>query len=214
MPNTNSQPGNTRPLPDRATVTAYSLKTLTLPAGTSFYRVHSAEYSPFFYFRDAPVYRFDDPESLFGSLYISRDRIGAFAEAIARTLFTQQISSNKIIFKSNYKDSCLSTLRSKEPMDVIDLNNNINALKLGVTAELMSHDDYSWTQQWSRALYENQAQFDGIYYQAKHAPSSPSIAVFERFPESDFERLDSTPLNPLPLDILQYLDQAGVTIQP
>lgn len=214
MPQSESQSNKPLPLPEEE-FNEFELETITLPAGTSFFRIHPEKLSPFYYFRDAPEYRFDAPDGDFGALYLSRQRVGAFAETISRQFFDQALTAPRIIYLSRYADKQLCNLVSKRSMTLVDLTSNVNALIMGVGAQLMSDDDYSWTQQWSRGLYYHPARFDGIFYQAKHAPATQSVAAFERFPEGQFEFQGSIPLTgeQLPEEILKYLDKAGFSVK-
>lgn len=144
-------------------------------------------------------------------MYASQQKVGAFAETISRQFFEQRLSSPKILYWSRYSDRVITRVVPKQPLKVLDFTDNATQARLGATAQIMHSDDYSWTRKWACLSYNHPQTPQGIRYTARHAASTHSIAIFDRFGEVRFERKESIPLTPkeIPCEILEYLDRAG-----
>lgn len=203
-------------LPSQEDLDSIDLPIQEFPAGSIFYRIHHTQYSPFYFPNrhnnpdHKPGYRFDDPQADFGVMYMSCHKVGAFAETISRQFFGE-FTTNRVLFWQDYNDRRLTKIRTKQPISLVDLTSGPNLLRLGVDAQLSSSDDYSWTQRWARQLYDHRDEIDGIYFPARHAPETRSLALFERFSPQNLEIVASLGLTPddIPFEILEYLDKAG-----
>src|SRR4051812_32968077 len=78
----------TRPLAapgPTAALAAVTLPIIELPAVTRLYRIHRDGYHPVYFTpRRPPVYRFDDPDGEFGTLYLSDALEACFVETLLR----------------------------------------------------------------------------------------------------------------------------------
>lgn len=213
--------GSQRFVPDWEDFTELELPLAEIPARTELFRIHSTGDSPFSFARNEttpgyePRHRFDDPCGRYGVMYVSHQRVGAFAETISRQFFEQDLSEPKILYWSRYHDRVLTRITIEEPMRVVDLTDDAVLARLGVDIGLMGGDDYEWTRKWSCLFHHHGREPDGIRYRARHASSTKSIAVFHRFDESNFKREESVSLTrtETPEQILEYLNDAGFTLR-
>lgn len=208
-------------LPTQESLHSRALPIIELPSASIFYRIHPAKFSPFHFPNrhnmpdHRPRYRFDDPRADFGVMYMSRQKVGAFAETISRQFFGVD-PEYRILFWSDYKDRKLSKIRCAQPLSLVSLTGDIDLARLGVDSQLTSTDDYSWGQSWSRLFYDHPDQVDGICYPARHAPETQSVALFDRALTQSFEITASFRLTPdeTPMEILEYLAAAEIGISP
>lgn len=73
----------------------------------------------------------------------------------------------------------LSHLNPKRPLHLVDISGpGLSAM--GADGRLVSDAEYDIAQAWSRAIYEQLPEIDGIYFRARHAQHRLSLAIFER----------------------------------
>ncbi|NJL27270.1 MAG: RES family NAD+ phosphorylase [Thermoanaerobaculia bacterium] len=127
------------------------------------------------HFGKSSAFRFDDPEGVFGVLYVAAEVRGAFAETFLGDLVAARYISHK-----GFAERILSEVRCREPLRLVDLTGK-GANLLGADSRLHSTGDRV-TQRWSQALYLHPETPDGILYRSRIDDSCLCAAIFDRDP--------------------------------
>ena len=160
-------------------------------------RCHRSRYDPLHFGRTGAG-RFDDPMGEYGVLYASRDAYGAFVETFGRLLDVRAVTTSALLERS------LSWIEATRPLALVDLSGS-GLARIGADARLTTAD-YAVAQRWARALWAHPVQPDGLYFLARHDPSRPSAALFDRAADAlrvtDQRRFRELRDDPLLRDIL------------
>jgi hypothetical protein len=156
------------------------IKELNLSA-TTLYRIHKTVRDPIFFTRrskNADVYRFDAPNDEFGVLYASESFAACMAETVIRDRFIGS-SLPLVLEEASLIERSISTLGHAKP-EMLKLAAFTKPLiGLGFTAQVLSDPHYAAPNQWSKAVHDHPAEFDGIYCNSRYA-NGPSVAIFDR----------------------------------
>lgn len=125
------------------------------------------------YFNGSNAYRFNAPDAEYKVLYLGGDEYCAFIETLGHS------TGSNTITMSELAQRCLCTVTSDRPLAVVDLTGS-GLAQLSCDNRLSTTEDYKLAQRWAVALWNHDAQPDGIYYRSRHDPSLYSLALFER----------------------------------
>ncbi|QMI49899.1 RES family NAD+ phosphorylase [Burkholderia sp. MBR-1] len=169
-------------------------------SATNLYRIHRRTYDPIFYNRRATsstVYRFDAPNDEYGVLYASPSFDVCMAETIMRGRYHGvRVGTYHVIDENDITSRSIATLGLEDarPLRLADLTGPL--WRFGFDARVLSVADYTAPNLWSRAIHDNRANLDGIYFRSRYA-NDVSVAIF-----SDramlVRRGESTPLHQHP----------------
>lgn len=137
------------------------------------------------YWAKRAKYRFDDPSNTtwgarFGVLYVGSSLETAFCESV--------IHENSLFQKGAYEVP-ISELQQrqltwyrhpgKSQLQLVDITGE--ALKrIGLNNDISAGDDYTISQQWSKAIHDACPKADGLRYISRQLPNKFCYAVFER----------------------------------
>lgn len=149
------------------------LETKQLPVirfGGALFRIHRTEHPPTFWGRTG-LNRFDAPSQEFGVMYASTEISGAFIETFG-DIEPHVISVNSLAANS------VAQVVPTRGLALVELT-GAGLARIGADARLFAAD-HSVAQAWSLALWSHPEAVDGIYYPARHDPSIPSVALYDR----------------------------------
>lgn len=150
------------------------LATAALPlhrTAEDWFRCHRTRHEAIYFGRSGGG-RFDDPNGEYGILYASHDLHGAFIETFGRRVGVRIVAESELASRS------IARIAVNRPLAWVDLTAS-GLARIGADARLTS-GDYALAQRWARALWEHPDQPDGLYYRARHDPSRPCAAFFDR----------------------------------
>ncbi|MBZ5763038.1 RES family NAD+ phosphorylase [Rhizobium sp. VS19-DR104.2] len=151
------------------------LLTLTLPAHSSFVRIHQVKDGPVWFGPSPgspPAYRFDAPAGQYRTLYAAEFLEGAFAETILRR--ARRIISRDYVELRQW--SILSATRDLTLLKLFDEGLVFH----GVTADICTGDDYTNAQRFGGELHGHYPEIDGIAYRARHNNGQICYALYDR----------------------------------
>lgn len=163
------------------------------------------------FFGKSKANRFDDPSSVksgrFGASYFGFSLDVAFAETVLHNL-----NPMRGLFKIPV--DVLSTrfvVRfSGDPLIVADMTGH-GLKRSGADGSLSSIPDYTYTQQWSRAIYKHPLNLDGFLYMSRHKNNELALVLFDRSAHKlrtpTYAQLDTVP------KALKVVTDFGVAIQ-
>jgi len=125
-------------------------------------------------FGRAKYYRFDAPQSEFGTLYVADDLVGALLE----TRHQQDSNHRPVISHQWLGERSLVTVTFQRPLHLIDISDSPGLLAIGADNRL-STGPRRVAQLWARALWNHLAKPDGIWYLARNAPRNTVAVLFE-----------------------------------
>ena len=167
-------------------------------------RCHRTRYGALHFGRSGAG-RFDDPERSFGVLYVSEDASGAFIETFGRRVRFH------VLVQSELNARALTRIAPSRPLRLVDLSGS-GLARIGADARILT-GDHEIAQRWSRAFWHHPSQPDGVYYRARHDPSRPCAALFDRAASdlhlADQHQFGTPDDDPLLADIL---DTYGFTV--
>src|SRR5215469_16281575 len=119
------------------------------------------------------IHRFDDPVSRFGVCYLGTTLEVCFAETFLRNPPVRIVAHSDLAMRS------VATVEVRSDLQLVPLHGS-RLGRLGVTAEVASGSDYTFSQFWSRALWEHRNAPDGILYRPRHDDSAFCVAIYDR----------------------------------
>ena len=144
------------------------------------YRTFRLDRDPVYFGRTGRC-RFDDPEGLYGVLYVALDQYASFIETFGQATGLRTVSTAEL------KPYGLATLAIQaESLRLVDLT-AIGALpRIGADSRLYS-GAHRIGRIWSRVFHEHPYQPDGILYPARHDSRRSAVAIFERSPSGSLQ---------------------------
>jgi hypothetical protein len=152
------------------------------------YRIHRTAYGPVYYGKHC-VYRFDDPDRVFGVLYMASRDYGAFVETLGRLDGDRRYP----LLRDDLASRSLAVLEAITPLVLVDVTGK-GLARAGADSRLLSTLDYQIPQAWSQAIHEHPSRPDGILYRARNDQSALCVALYERAAEKILIQGDSSPL--------------------
>jgi hypothetical protein len=127
------------------------------------------------YFGSAKRHRFDDPEGVYGVLYVARSAEGAFVETFLR------FPAPTLLSRSDLDDCGCATMEVVHELRLVPLHGKY-LVHLGATAQICHgpQSQYDLPRLWSRAIYEHADAVDGIEYKSRHNDDLLCCALFDR----------------------------------
>ncbi len=195
--------------------------TITLPAGTRLWRVHSG--GPLAFSVSARETRFGPLSSSRGATvpiwYGASDEPGAIFESVFHDVPVG--APNPRVLYTEFAARLLSPLVTTSELRLIDLTSE-GLRRLGVRrTDLIesTSDQYPSTREWAQALHETDAKAAGLFWVARQHDTSRAVLLFgDRLPAAAIVEDDSAE-GPMPLglgrglDLVERLaDRAGITI--
>jgi hypothetical protein len=119
-----------------------------------------------------PLFRFDDPEGKYKVCYVGTTIEVAFAETFLREPPVVLVS------RAALADRVLTTIQVRRTLRLAMLY-GAGLAAIGVTATV-STGPYDIAQMWSRRIWEDDTDADGIMYASKHDNSLTCVALFDR----------------------------------
>jgi hypothetical protein len=139
-----------------------------------FWRIHETSRGAIFFGRKGRLdYRFDDPAGRHGVLYCSTSPEGAFVETLLKAS-----KARAFVDSARVADCSIAQLTTRRRLRVVNLADN-HLARLGCDSRLFSDTAYEVAQAWSAALHDHPAAPDGLFFNARHDPSTRSLALFE-----------------------------------
>jgi hypothetical protein len=124
-------------------------------------------------------YRFDDPLGRFGVTYAAHSLDVAFAETIIHEVAAFEDGA-WVIPQEEIAGRWIVDYDSPRPMlTLLDLT-GVALKRLGLNNDVCASNDYTFTQELSRAVHEQLPGVDGIYYISRQLNTQPAAALFER----------------------------------
>jgi len=151
---------------------------LTVPVGTTLFRLHDRGKGPLFFGRTGRN-RFDAPDGSFGVLYAAMDEHCAFIETFG------QSTGIRIVTRAELERRVLSELKLRQPLTLIDLARSGGLARIGADGRLLT-GSHAVAQQWSAALRQHPVQPAGLLYPARHDIARFACALFD-MPASTFQ---------------------------
>jgi hypothetical protein len=167
-------PVNPVPTPP-ADLSAQKLPIVSIPQGTTLYRIHRADHGPIFFSPGTgrpPAGRFDSATRRFGILYVGLTFACSFAEVLLRN------PGRRIISLSEIEARSLAIIRLRADVRMVDLTGP-GLSQLGLDARFHS-GGYDVCGAWADALHNHPEQPAGILYPSRFDPSEHCAALFER----------------------------------
>lgn len=137
------------------------------------YRCHSIDHG-YLYFGTSASYRFDDPQGMFGVMYLGQTREAAFAETCLRNVGSTLISESFLARRAMIEVGL-------KPVRLLQAYGS-GLAKLGQTALISAspQDQYPMTQAFAREVHEHADQVSGVAYMSRHDNEQLCIALFDR----------------------------------
>lgn len=152
--------------------------TLTIPAGTTLFRLHDRSKGPLFFGRTGRN-RFDSPDGSFGVLYGGLDEHCAFIETFG------QRTGTRLVTRASLEQRILSELKLTHPITLIDLAHSGGLARIGADGRLLT-GLHAVAQRWSAALRQHPVKPAGLIYPARHDVARYACALFD-MPSSTFQ---------------------------
>ena len=154
--------------------------TTDVAAGETLHRVHAAARSARFYGKRDATWRWDDPDSRYGVLYLGLTQDGPFAETLLRR------PAQKVVVWSEVEKRRFARFRATEPLRLADVHGKGLGWE-GVTVDEVAadHDEktypgaYAKTQAISAEVHAT-TDLDGVAYCSRLDPDQLCVALFER----------------------------------
>jgi hypothetical protein len=141
--------------------------------GSVLHRVHGDGRAARWYGRKDATWRWDDPNGVFGVLYLGRSLVGAFAETVLRT------PTDRDVLWSRIQQKRRATFKLTEPLRLGKLHGEGLAW-WGVTAAQIADGDYGIPQGLASRL---SIFVDGIQYRSRFDNDELCVALFDRADE-------------------------------
>lgn len=171
---------------------ALPLLTLNPDPDDPWSRLYRCAQSSSLYFGQTRRYRFEDPEGVYGVLYVGRDVQCAFIETFGDT---RSLTGELEIARGDVAQRCLALIGNVRPLHVVDLT-GAGLAQIGADARLTAGGDYALTQRWGRKIFDHPQRPDGVLYRARHDQSRLSLAVFSRASSAVTESLQGSLFEP------------------
>lgn len=145
-------------------------------AGACFMRIHARTRNALWFGPAAgrsAIHRFDDPDGRFRVCYLATTMETCFAETFLRNPPVRILSLEDLAERS------IATIEVRRELRLVPIHGP-GLVRLGVTAEIASSNDYAVSQLWSRALWQHPDKPDGILYRSRHDDSALCVAVYNR----------------------------------
>jgi hypothetical protein len=125
--------------------------------------------------------RFDAPGAVAGAPEFSVCYLGTDVElAMAESILHDEIPINGVFqITRAHIDGHYAVYFSGSPLHLLNLTGPL-LKRLGGSAELAGTNNYALTQQWSKAVHDNPAHYDGFLYMSRHYNSRRAVALFDR----------------------------------
>lgn len=145
------------------------------------YRIHRSAFSPIFYNRQSlssSRYRFDAPDDEYGVIYGGFTFAACIFETVIRDRF-ENLPEPLIIGNDELEQRSLTRLavQGGRQLRLADFTQSLAVF--GGSTIILSIDDYSGPNLWSKAIHDAAQQLDGIYFQSRFS-NEPSVAIFDR----------------------------------
>lgn len=154
--------------------------TTDVAAGETLHRVHAADCGARFYGKRDTTWRWDDPDSNYGVLYLGLTREGPFAETLLR-----RPAQRAVVWSEVEKRRC-ARLRATEPLRLADVHGKGLGWEGVTVAEVAADHDgktypgaYAKTQAVSAEVHAT-TDLDGIAYRSRLDPDQLCVALFDR----------------------------------
>jgi hypothetical protein len=146
----------------------------TLPAGTTFVRIHRSDLGPLF-FGTSGDNRFDDPKRVYGVCYVALTLEGAFAETCLRAVGAQFVALSYLSARS------FTAIEVAAPLHLVAVHGP-GLARIGATS-IVSGGGHTLAQTWSCAIHDHPSSPDGLLYRANHDNGEICAALFDRCAE-------------------------------
>lgn len=190
-----------------------NLATRTLPItylDHPWHRIHAC-LNGALYFNLRPVARFNAPAGEYGTTYLGSDLACCFVETFGR-LDTPSATTARTVSQAQLLATCVSEIVALRPLALVDLTGS-GLRRLDADARLFAAD-HGVARLWGRALWAHLVQPDGLLFPARHDPSLPSVALFDRARDA-VRAGDPQSLGTLPLTTLgALLDRYDFSLRP
>ncbi len=156
--------------------------TVTLPAGALIVRIHKKIHGPIFFGPQAgtpPVYRFDAPNSEYGTIYAAETLVGAFVETVLRK------PKGRILKKDFVDERSWSEIKLATPIILAKLYDE-GLQAYGTDAGVISGDAYPPCRDIALDLFRRHSSLHGIAYRSKYNNGEICYAIFDRIGPNDF----------------------------
>jgi hypothetical protein len=153
-----------------ADLSGHKLPVFEIAAGGSLFRIHQSTNGAKYFGRSAR-WRFDDPETSYGTLYAGLKPHVAFAETLLRSRGSL-VAIPELARRSLCRFTAVRTIR------LVPLHGR-HLAAIGANASVAS-GPYAVAQRWSRALHDHADDPDGIVYRATHDNDEFAVVIFER----------------------------------
>ncbi len=153
-----------------------SLPLVTIPKGTTWYRIHRREHAPLWFGPAAgqpPCHRFDAPNGEYRVCYLGATLAGCFAEILLRN------PPVEVIDLADLTARAVATIQLRRSLRLVPLSGP-GLAKRGVTAEVTSRATYAEARALSSALWHHMARPDGLHHPSRHDTDCCCIALFDR----------------------------------
>ena len=179
-------------------------------AARPLYRIHRSAFSPIFYNRQSlstSRYRFDAPGDEYGVIYGGFTFAACIFETVVRNRFETQ-PEPLIIGNDELEQRSLTRLvvDGGRQLRLADFTQSLAVF--GASTLILSIDDYTGPNLWSKAIHDADQQLDGIYFQSRFS-NEPCVAIFDRC--SIVAMGSPTPLLDAP-DLDVFLDKFNIGI--
>ena len=134
-------------------------------------RIHQTRYAALHFGRSGDG-RFDAPLGEYGMLYAGSDAHAAFAETFGQSTGINTVTSASLAGRS------LSSIEAIRPLRLVDLTGP-GLARVGADERLCS-GDHEVAQRWAREFWHHPEAPDGLRYRARHDPSRPCVALYDR----------------------------------
>jgi RES domain len=142
--------------------------------GKILFRIHETDYHPVFFGRSLP-HRFDAPVS-YGVLYAGIDKHVALRETIFRDrLENLMLDRNQL--SGRIAQHSISDLVANRALKLVKAYDD-DLLLIGATNSISREDERSYTQKWSRALWQHPDFVDGIIYRSHLDENRLCVALY------------------------------------
>jgi hypothetical protein len=151
------------------------IPTVTVPRGTTLWRVHHNGHHPLWFGPAAgtpPRGRFDAPAGEFGVCYFGESIGVAVLETLVR-------GSRRLLDRVHLESRMASAIATREPMRVLQFE-GAGLSRLGIGAEQAHAADYTDCQRMALDLFEAHPDVDGVQYRSRWDNSLLCWAVFQR----------------------------------
>jgi len=166
--------------------TSAACNPFVLKTAQYWFRIYDLACDPL-YFGKAGNYRFDSPSGKYGALYAGADEYCAFIETFGQNL------GARIITRVELGRRGLVTISIKRPLRLVDLVRSGSLARIGADSRLFA-GEHDVAQRWAEYFHTHTNNYDGIYYPARHDPTRPACALYDRV-QADVELLETKSLS-------------------